>query len=430
MFGLTGNTVTLLDRLREVVGDERELEAVLSFAADGGVRYGLAGAIVYLTAKSKGEVFASATYKHGRITSIDPGPSLLSAQAQDALVERARTETAHNHGTVVVSRVLFSQRQLNGVYLWNDVLRLSPCPSTAAIGQGLDWFDHGLPSNFGSGHLGPPFPFLLEVRIQRSPNHFLEGNRKLRQLDAYQYLLTLLLVGHIGLAHWPSGRLWTLLKRGDLPENNLVHPGFSANEDGRNDDFPVRENGQAPVFEGDDYYERLWVHDSELQIPSSLTTDLQLFQSLPRKMASAFVRACYWYALGIQFRSEPSLSTVAFSTAIECLLPRTTSLRCKECDKPLGPGPTQLFNRHIKRYGTVIAALHGRRKLLYDVRSALVHGSHASRVDIDFMSAHRHSEDQLMLLEIVSQRSLINWLRDKERATWHLNKDADHECAG
>lgn len=421
--------MTLLDRLREVVGDERELEAVLSFAAGGGAQYGSAGAIDYLTAKPSGEVFARVTFKHGRISSITPGPPLLSTQTQDALVERARTETTHNHGTVVVSRPLFAQLQLNGVYLWNDVVRLSPCPATAAIGKGFDWFDHGLPSNVGGAHLGPPFPFLLEVRIQRSPNPFLESNRTLRQLDAYQYLFTLLLLGHIGFAHWPSGRLWTLLKRGDLPENNLVHPGFSTNEDGRNDDFPVREHGPAPVFEGGDYYDHLWSQDSQLQVPSSLGADLQLFQSLPREMANAFMRACYWYALGIQFRSELSLATVAFSNAIECLLPRTASSHCKECGKPLGPGPTQLFNRHIKRYGTVIAALHGRRKSLYDIRSALVHGSHASRVDIDFMSAQRHSEDHLLLLEIVSQRSLVNWLRDAERATWHLSKDAGHECA-
>jgi hypothetical protein len=420
--------MTILDRLREAVADERDLESVLMHTAGGGAQFGSSGAIDYLTPAPSGEVFARVTFKHGRISSIAPGRPLLSTQAQDALVERARTETAHNHGTVVVSRVLFAQRQLSGVYLWNNVVRISPCPATATIGRGLDWFDHGLPSNFGGGHLGPPFPLMLEVRIQRSPNPLLESNRTLRQLDTYQHLFTLLVVGHIGFAHWPPGRLWTILKRGDLSENNLVHPGFSTNEDGRNNDFLLREHSPAPVFEGGDYYDHLWPQDSHLQVPSSLCADLQLFQSLPCEMANAFKRACYWYALGIQFRSESSLATVAFSTAIECLLPRATSSRCKVCGKPLGPGPTQLFNRHVKRYGTISAALHGRRKALYNVRSALVHGSHASRVDIDFMSTHRHSEDHILLLEIVSQRSLISWLRDAERATWHLRKVADHGC--
>lgn len=421
--------MTLLDRLLESVPDDRELEPVLSLAAGGGARFGPTGSVEYLTETPSGGVFARVKFKHGRISRIDPGPPLLSTEAQDALVDRARTETAHSHGTIVVSRVLFAERPLKGVYVWNDAVRLSPCSATAPIGTGLDWFDNGLPSQLAGSHLGPPFPFLLEVRIQRSPNPFVECNRTLRQLDVYQYLFTLLLAGHIRFAHWPSGRLWALLKREGLPENHLIHPGFSMNEDGRQDDFNTREDGLAPLFEGSDYYGHLWPLDQQLLIPRSLGADLHLFHSLPRKVANAFVRASYWYALGIQFRSELSLATVAFSTAIECLLPRLTASRCKACGKPLGPGPTQLFKRHVKRFGTVMAALQGRREALYDVRCALVHGSHASRVDIDFMSALRGSDDHLLLLEIVSQRSLINWLRDPERTRWHLREDASHECA-
>ncbi len=418
----------LLDRLRECVPDERELEPVLSLAAGGGTRYGPTGFVEYLTATPSGEVFARVKLKHGLITQIDPGPPLVSLQAQDALVEKARNETAHSHGTVVVSRVLFAERPLNGLYHWNDTVRRSPCPPTAPIRKGLDWFEHGRPSQLGGGHLGPPFPFVLEVRVQRSPNPFIESNRTLRQLDIYQYLFTLLLSGHVRFAHWPSGRLWALLKHEEIPENHLIHAGFSTNEDGRQDDFVARKHGPAPIFEGGDYYDHLWPCDPELLVPSSLGEDLQQFHSLPPKMANAFVRACYWYALGVQFRSELSLATVAFSTAIECLLPCLTSSRCKECGKPIGPGPTKLFKQHVKRYGTVIAALQNRRQALYDVRSALVHGRHASRVDIDFMSAHGEPEDHLLLLQIVSQRSLVYWLRDSERTTWHLPQGATHEC--
>lgn len=409
--------------------DERELEPVLLLAAGGGARYGPTGVVEYLTAQPSGEVFARVKFKHGLVTQIDPGPPLVSLQAQDALVEKARSEAAYSHGTFVVSRVLFTERPLNGLYLWNNKVRLSPCPATAPIGKGFDWFDHGLPSQLGDGHLGPPFPLVLEVSVQRSPNPFIEGNRTLRQLDIYQYLFTLLLSGNVRFAHWPSGRHWALLKHEGMPENHLIHTGFSTNEDGRQDDFVERMHGPAPIFEGGDYYDHLWPLDSELLIPSSLGEDLQQFHSLPREMANAFLRACYWYALGVQFRSELSLATVAFSTAIECLLPRLASSRCEACGKPTGPGPTKLFNQHVKRYGTVIDALQNQRKALYDVRSALVHGSRASRVDIDFMSALRHSENHLQLLEIVSRRSLVYWLRDSERATWYLPKGESHECA-
>jgi len=423
--------MTLLERLRGSVIDERELDPVLRLAAGGEARIIGDGEIEYLTAGPNGQVFAWVTFKHGRIINIKPGPPLQSKQAQDALVERARRETIHSHGTAVVSRVLFAERQLKGVYLWNDSVRLSPCPSTARIGKGLDWFDHGLPSNSGSEDFGPPFPFLLEVRIQRSPNPFLEANRILRQLDVYQFLFTLLLVGHIRFVHLPSGRLWTILKQGGLPENHLIHLGFFTNEEAQYNDFPVRKFGPAPVFEGGDYYNRPWINDSQLFVPASLEADLQLFNSLPRDIANTFMRACYWYALGIQFRSEPSLATVAFSAAIECLLPPQNSSFCEKCGKPIGPGPTKFFNLHVERYGTVDSALHLLRKSLYDARSALVHGRHASRVDIDFMSTNRNSYyDNLLLLEIISQRSLINWLRDPERTTWHLSKGLVNECTG
>ncbi|MGB7816657.1 MAG: hypothetical protein WBL28_09945 [Methylotenera sp.] len=415
--------MTLLDRLRKCVTDERELEPVLLYASGGGTRQGLAGSIEYLTSTPENETFVRVKFNRERISHIYPGPSLSSAEAQDALVERARVETAHIHGTFVASRVLFSERQLRGVYAWGNEVRISPCPSSAPIGKGLDWFDHGPSSRFGVSTLGPPFPFLLEVRIQRTPNPFLESDRTLRQLDVYQYLFTLLLTGRIRFAHWSSDRLWAILKRDNLPENHLVHTGFSTNEDGRQDDFVVREHDSAPLFEGDDYYDHLWPQDAQLFVPNSLGTDIELFHSLSHEATNAFVRACYWYALGIQFHSETSLATVAFSTAIECLLPRLRSHSCKECGKPLGSGPTQLFKGHVKRFGTVIAALQKRRNELYDVRSALVHGSHASRVDMDFMSANRHSEDHHLLLEIVCQRSLINWLRDPERATWHNAKE-------
>lgn len=421
--------MTLLDRLRECVADDREIEPVLSLAAGAGAQILSAGAVEYRSNSATAELFARVGFKGGRISRIEPGPALQSVEAQDALLERAKTETAHTHGSLVVSRVLFSEHPVAGTYMWNDLVRVGPCSETTAIGKGLDWFDHGLPNQLGAGHLGPPFPFLLEVRVPRSPNPFLESNRTLRALDRYQYLLTLLLAGHIRFAHWPSGRFWALLKPSGVPENHLVHPGFSTTENGRQDDFPVREHGPAPIFKGNDYYERLWPRDSELLIPGSLADDLELFQSLSREKADSFLRACYWFAIGIQFHSEPSIAGVAFSTAIECLLPRIKSTSCKECGKPTGPGPTQLFKRHVKRFGTVIPALEGRRRALYEVRSALVHGSHASRIDIDFLSAQRHEQDHLLLLQMVSQRSLVNWLRDPQREIWHLDKDRSHQCA-
>lgn len=421
--------MTLLERLRECVTDEREIEQVLLRASGGGAQFDARGFVEYRSNGNSREILATVKYKQGRMASLTPGPALHTAIAQDELLAKAKEETAHTHGTFIATRVLFSERPLLGAFVWNDEVRLSPCPETAPTGKGLDWFGQGLNFPEDKSHLGPPFPFLLEVRIPRSPNALIEGTRALRRLDMYQHLFTVLLTGNIGYAHWQSGRVWALLKVDELPANHLVQPGFSAGENGRQEDFAETTSPFAPVFENGDYYNNLWGQDTELFVPKSIAGDLQLFRELPFETSTAFVRACYWYALGTQFRAEPSLATIALSTAIECLLPRPSSAACPKCNKPTGPGPTQLFNRHVIRYGAVSTALHDRRKALYAVRSALVHGSYASRVDVGFMSVQRHAGDHLMLLQIVAQRSLLNWLRDADRAIWHLEKAATHGCS-
>ncbi len=422
--------MNFLQRLRDSVPDESEIEPVLSLAAGGGGSRFSANSVEYRSGPGFEEVFARLRFNGNRISRLELGPSLQSIEAQNGLVERAKFETAHTHGSFVAIRPIFSERPLTGVYTWNDSVQIEPCPKSAPIGRGLNWFDHGLPSEINEeGYLGPPFPLLLSVRIPRSPNSFVETNRTFRLLDRYQYLFTLLLTGNLRYVHWPSGRIWTSVAKDGAIENHLLHPGFSIGENGRQDDFMNQGCAPASGYQGNDYYDQLWVGDAELHIPSSLAGDLSLFASFGPHEADAFVRACYWYALGVQFKTEPAVSTVAFSTAIECLLPKNKRTPCKECGKPIGLGPTQLFNRHIKRYGTVIPALEGQRKALYGARSALVHGTHASRVDIAFFSAQRHAQDHLLLLQIVCERSLINWLRDPNRSDWLAVTEKVHNHA-
>jgi hypothetical protein len=418
--------MNLLDRLRKSIDDEREIETILLSAAGGGTQISQKE-LKFFTSAPIPELFARAGLKNGRVTSLTPGTPLQSTEAQNDFLTKAENEAAHIHGSFVACRAIFSERPLRGTYFWKETLRIGPCTNLTNVGKGLDWYE-GSPGEPDT-HLGPPFPFLLEVSVSRSPNPFLETNRLLRTLDRYQYLLTLLLTGHVKFAQWPSGRMWTILKPNDVPENHLVLPSFALTEDGRQDDFLSRNHPAAPVHDGDDYYERIWSNDSELLLPSSLSDDLAAYHSLTSHLAEKFNRACYWYATGIQSRSEPSLATVAFSTAIECLLPPLSGTSCETCRKPTGAGPTKLFNNHIKRYGTVIPELESRRSLLYGVRSALVHGTHASRIDIDVMSTQSYNSDHLPLMEIVAQRSLIKWLRDPAREEWNLESIGEDKCA-
>lgn len=406
--------MTLLSRLRACVADDREIATLMQSAAGGSTRLVKSGTVEYLSADSKASVFATLRTKNDRITQLTPGPALSGKTQQDQLVQRFAAEAAQTHGTFVSSRVLFSERPLKGSFKWNDSVRISPCPRGARIGRKLDWSASAYSWEDHDRHLGPPYPFVLEVKSFKSPNPFLESNRALRDLDKFQYALTLLLHGRIRYAHFPSDRQWVSVRRNGRIEYHLLHQGFDTGLSGRMDHFARRRMRSAPAHSTTDYYNHLWAQDKELFIPSSLATDLSTLDALPVDAARRFKRACYWFALGVQMASEPSLSTVAFATAVECLLPRPSLHSCPTCHKPSGPGPTKLFNAHLARYGTVPAELETRRASIYAARSALVHGSHAHRADEDFFSPLQSSSDSL-LVEIVAQRSLIGWLRDAQR---------------
>ncbi|HRE12914.1 MAG TPA: hypothetical protein PLD37_01830 [Usitatibacteraceae bacterium] len=407
--------MNLLSRLKACVADESEIAPLFQMAAKGGTRVTKSGAVEYLTTNSNGTVLATLRFKNGRITQLIPGPALNGKLQQDKLVQQFSVEVERTHGSFVSSRVLFSERPLMGEFKWSDKVRVSPCPRNARVGKGLDWTAAATSRGDAESHRGPPYPFILEVKSFRSPNPLLETNRALRDLDTYQYIMTLLLHGRVRYAYYPSARQWISVKRRSRIEYHLLYPGFDTGLSGRADHFARRRMKSAPVHSTADYYNHIWARDTELFIPSSLATDLEIFGALPPEAARCFKRACYWYALGVQMTSEPSLSTVAFSTAIECLLPRPSGPPCHSCKKPVGPGPTKLFKAHLGRYGTVPAELEARRDSIYAARSRLVHGSHAYRADEDFHSPSKPWDDCL-LVEIVAQRSLIGWLRDGNRS--------------
>ncbi len=408
--------MTLLSRLKACVPDERDIPLLLAAVAGGGQRVGKSGVTEYFTTSPEQSILARLRYKNGSIDRLQPGPDLSPPRAQDDFIARASLDAAQTHGTFVSSRTLFAAIPVKGSYCWRDRFRISPSPRTARVGRGLDWFSgHKLPLETAS-HLGPPFPFILEVRAFRSPNPLLETNRTLRNLDTYQHLLTLLLHGRLRYAHHATERQWTSVKRRNRIEYHLLYPGFDSGLDGRTDDFARRRMPTAPTYEGPDYYNHSWGRDDQLQVPDTIDSDLRTYHALPTDSLRSFNRACYWYSLAVQLRNEPSLSTVAFATAVECLLPRPSKLSCLSCGKPTGSGPTKFFTEHLRKYGVLPPSLASRRDAIYGVRSALVHGSHAKRTDEDFFGQGDSFVDP-MLMEIIVQRSLLGWLRDARRAT-------------
>lgn len=203
-------TMPLLQRLRQCVSDDRELEPILSYASGGGARILSRGRVEFQLPNPENSVYAAVKFKRGRITEITPGPALMSRSAQDTLVQRATNEAAHVHGTITATRVLFSERKLSGHYAWKDRFRINPCPTNVPIGTGLNWVAQAHMDNWGEAPDGPPYPFILHVHVPDSPNPLLRSSRTMRELDTYQNLLTLLISGYIRTLDGLGGRVWAL----------------------------------------------------------------------------------------------------------------------------------------------------------------------------------------------------------------------------
>jgi hypothetical protein len=407
--------MNLLQQLLEIVGEPRDLEAILIHASGGSSRKTSDRSVDFLCKDSGTDVFATLQFnKHGKLSEVIPGPSLREGNATRQLLDQARRDTSRNHGSIVHSRVIASRRNIQGFVQGTPDLRLGPVPSTAPIGKGLDGYEQRFPWQTLPPHLGPPFPLLLEVRTPRSPNGFLQWNWAMRALDAGQHLLALLLVGALHPISLSSDKVWVLVGEAGSTENHLLSQGFITDVNSQHDDFLPREQATS-VYAGDDYYNKLWPAGHRLEIPATLFDDLARVDLLPSASKASFLRACYWYANGLQFRHQEPTALISMATAIECLLPVVSEAKCGKCQKPIGPGPTKLFRHFLTRYTTLPPELEDRKSGLYNVRSKLVHGGHGAPTDFDFFSGSRHDNNDLMLMDLVVQTGLIGWLRDDDR---------------
>lgn len=355
------------------VSDPRDIEYVLSAAVGGSGAHVERTRVEYRLPDAGRTLFAVAVFRSGAITDVEPGPALQSPKAQRALVEAAREESALTHGETVTRRALFSARQLKGHFEMVGLLRLSPCPPMAPLGKGLS-VEHQfeIPGRLETP-FGPPFPLVLEAVVHKSPNGFIQSTRTLRTLDEYQHLLSVLLGDRLLYAHMPSERAWTAIWRENRMEYHLLRGGFDFGESGEADAFLVDGTPEAVLYDGPDYYNRLWFADRELLLPSSLANDVTAYRFLSNGDRRAFARSCYWFAAGLQLASGGFEAIPAFVTSVEALLPKQSGTPCEKCRKLDGPGYRQRFRDFLDRYSAIPPELEPVQRVLYDVRSDELH---------------------------------------------------------
>jgi len=407
----------LLERLRNAGISDKDIISTFQFKAGG---YSRIGKRSYMLGNSENQesFWAKINFnKDGELFEINTGKLLSSEKSQIEFVENALNDIYGDHGYLIRHRILFSQKPLKGQFQWKDDFRIKPCLNNSQIGKGLAWgMDHlGLMAT--KQYLGPPFPFILEVRTKKSPNILIETNRYLEALDFYQWLLTLLLPHSLKSPAVGNGQpKWTILQIENVPEYHLAYEAFNAHESDieTGENFSVSEIPNVARYSGnEDYYNHLWFQSSEIELPVEMEDKLHLFDNLPKESKENFRRSLYWFNVGSKLYNQEQLSIIPFSIAIECLLPNPSNEVCPTCTKPLGDGPTKLFKDFMENHLSLPENIEHLKKGIYPKRSSMVHGSFALAADHGFFSIEKDENTEL-ITESFIRRALIDWL-DKSK---------------
>lgn len=346
---------------------------------------------------------------------IVPGNLLANNRSQRDFVENALNDIEGDHGYLITHRILFSQKPLKGMFQWKDDFRIKPCLNNSQIGKGLAWgIENNQNLNDTEKHLGPPYPFILEVRTKKSPNSLIETNRFLQELDSYEWLLGLLIPHLLSSSIRTSQPQWTLMKNENNPEYHLAYSGFNAYESEieTSDNFSnldIPDVGR--YWDKVDYYDHLWVRSNEIELPKEMENYLTFYDSLPTESKENFKRSLYWFNVGSGLKNRQQLSIIPYTTAIECLLPNPSIETCPTCKKPKGDGPTKLFKDFLENNLSLPEDINHLKKSIYLKRSTMVHGKFADAADYGFFSIS-DSDVTEFATENFIRKALVNWLQN------------------
>jgi hypothetical protein len=404
--------MTMIEHLKKAGISDEEIINAFQFKAGG---YTKNGKRSYSFGSSKkpetfwGEIHFNSK---GELYKIVPGNQLASEKSQLDFVKNTQNDIHGNHGHLILHRILFSQKPLNGKFQWKDDFRIKPCLNNSQIGKGLAWGVDDLGPFDTNKHLGPPFPLILEVRTKRSPNSLIETNRYLEALDLYEWLLRLLIPHIQGSPVSTSQPKWMVLQKENIPEYHLAYEGFNAHESEleTGDFFSTSSIPDAPRYNGTtEYYNHLWVNSNEIELPTELENYLEAYDALTGESKDNFRRSLFWFNSGLRLYNQQELSLIPFVIAIECLLPNPSNEVCKTCKKPTSDGPTKLFNDFLKRHLSLPENIDHFKKSIYPKRSIMVHGRFARAADQGFFSIEEFTESEIVFESFI-RRSLINWL--------------------
>ena len=314
--------------------------------------------------------------------------------------------------TFIMSRVMFSLFELKGTFLWADTVRLRPILSKINIGSGLCWYSSVSRSiTQDENHLGPPFPFVLEVKVRGGQNSPLSMRRGLLALDQFGWIVSTLVCGVFNHEILSKMRQWVAVSKDPefAIEYHLVHSGISWNESSNSTDFLACDDIDVDYYDGPDYYNALLAQEKKLLFPKNLYDLLDIASTLAFKERANFVRACYFFSLAERRQWEQQDPIVELASAIECLLPKSTQKRCECCGADTNSIRSR-FNAFLKNHVPVDINIESLRKRFYEKRSEAVHGSTVNTADYGWLSPIYRDETTSLIAYFHTRRAIVGWL--------------------
>ncbi|HRA71797.1 MAG TPA: HEPN domain-containing protein [Flavobacterium sp.] len=404
--------MTILEQLRKAGISDKNIINTFMFKAGG---YSNNEKHSYTFGSSKNpEIFWGEIHFNGKgkLHKIVTGNLLASEKSKLDFVKNALSDIKGNHGYTIQHRILFSRRPLKGKFQWKDDFRIKPCINTSQIGKGLAYGVDNIHLKDTEKHLGPPYPFILEVRTKKSPNYIIEHNRIFEALDLYEWLLGLLIPHLLSYPLNNNYPKWVVLQKDGNLEYHLAKEGFSAHESEieSSDDFSALDIPNVPRYSGnEDYYNHLWIHSSEIELPVEMEHNLNSFDNLPTELKENFKRSLYWFNTGLKLYNNNQLSVIPFVTAIESLNPKPSEQCCPDCKRPLDDGPTELFREFLNKHLLLPKDIDNLKNNIYKLRSDMVHGNFATAADQNFHSIGKF-EHHDFIAENFIRRALVNYL--------------------
>ncbi len=345
-----------------------------------------------------------------RIGAIRPGPGFTAADL-NGLQSEARSKLVAGQRPGIGAGIGFSLAPVRGSFRApNGAFQILPAPPAAPLPP-VAYAEH---------------PFVLEFPLVRSPDAFVNINRRARSGSEWVCFLNAVLTDRISQPSRRARSAWVICP-GDTSGPGAVPTPVWGQEyydipglDAFRDDFSYSAADPIPLIASDAYYRALgFTVGQPLTLPDSFPESVQRFSNLNSDDRTKFLRAARWTAAANDlWDAHASSYYVALVAAVEALAyDPLTADPCLECGRDRNQRPTAAFKDFLITHAPGAGS---RREIddLYGFRSSLVHGTalldHDSPGAFHFKASTLAQDQRMRRLSSLIKVVAVNWLASRK----------------